>query len=123
MSRPSVEIPMRSKFVAVFEQRANNYSACVSDLPACVSTGKTWDKMQDMIREAITGGIEVMLEYCDPLPKRHMSLEEAMVYHSELLTEIELTTLAEFGDDSPTLSVTFKEIEVAVSIPQLVTTG
>lgn len=114
---------MTSKFVAVFEQRANNYSACVPDLPACVSTGKTWDRMQDMIREAITGDIEVMPEYCDSLPKRHMSLGEAMVYHSEPLTEIELTTLAEFGDDSPILSVTFKEIEVEVSTPQPVTTG
>ena len=34
--------------------------------------------MQEMILEAITGHIEVMLEFGDPLPERHMTMEEAM---------------------------------------------
>ena len=114
---------MNLKFVVVFEQGAANYSAYVPDLPGCVSTGKTWEKMQEMIREAITGHIEVMLEYGDPLPDRYLSLEEAMVYHSEPLAEDELASLSKFDDDSPAVSVTFKEIEVDVPISSPVTTG
>ena len=114
---------MKLKFVVVFEQGTDNYSAYVPDLPGCVSTGKTWEKTQEMIREAITGHIEVMLEYGDPLPDRYLSLEEAMAYHSEPLSEDELSTLAKFEDDSPALSVTFKEIEVEVAISSPVTTG
>jgi predicted RNase H-like HicB family nuclease len=105
---------MKPKFVVVFEQGPRNYSAYVPDLPGCVSTGKTWEEMQEMILEAITGHIEVMLEFGDPLPERHMTMEEAMVYHSEPLTEEELASWVEFDDGSPTLSVTFKEIEVEV---------
>ena len=46
-----------------------------------------------------------------------------MVYHSEPLTEEELASIAEFGNDSPTLSVTFKEIEVQVAIPETAVSG
>ena len=112
---------MRLKYVVVFEQGPDNYSAYVPDLPGCVSTGKTWEKMLEMIQEAITGHIEVMLEYGYPLPERSMSLEEAIAHHGEPLTEGELKTLAQFGEDTPTLSVTFKEIEVEVEIPTPVT--
>ena len=114
---------MKLKFVVVFEQGANNYSAYVPDLPGCVSTGKTWEKMLVMIEEAITGHVEVMLEFGDPLPECHMTLEEAMVYHSEPWTEEELAAWAEFDDGSPTLSVTFKEIEVEVAVPSPVATS
>ena len=114
---------MRLKYVVVFEQGTNNYSAYVPDLPGCVSTGSTWEKIQEMIREAIIGHIEVMLEFGDTLPERHMSFEEAMVYHSEPLTEEELASLTEFEDEFPTISVTFQEIEVEISIPSPVTTS
>ena len=108
---------MKLKFAVVFEQGSRNYSAYVPDLPGCVSTGRTWKKMQEMICEAITGHLEVMLEYGDPLPERYMTLEEAMAHHSEPLTADEQATLAESDDGSPTLSVTFKEIEVEINIP------
>ena len=114
---------MKLKFVVVFEQGADNYSAYVPDLPGCVSTGKTWQKIQEMIQEAIAGHIEVMLEYGDPLPERNMSLEEAMVYHCEPLTEEELEDYAQYGDFPTVLSTTFKEIEVEVAIPSPATTG
>ena len=110
---------MKLKYVVVFEQGPNNYSAYVPDLPGCVSTGKTWEKMLEMIQEAITGHIEVMLEYGDPLPQRSMSLEEAMAYHCGPLTEEELEEIAQF-DFPPTLSTTFKEIEVEVAVPAAV---
>ena len=67
---------MRLCYAVVFEQTPNNYCAYVPDLPGCISTGKTWDEIQEMIQEAITGHVEVMLEYGDPLPERAMSLEE-----------------------------------------------
>ena len=46
-----------------------------------------------------------------------MTMEEAMVHHSEPLTEEELASWVEFDDGSPTLSVTFKEIEIEVDVP------
>lgn len=111
---------MRLKYVVVFEQTPNNYSAYLPDLPGCTSTGKTWEEMQEMIREAVTGHIEVMLEHGDPLPDRAMSLEEAIAYHSEPLTEYEKKTLAEFGgcEDFPDLPPVFEIIEFEVNLPQ-----
>ena len=114
---------MKLKMVAVFEQGSRNYSAYVPDLPGCTSVGRTWEEMQEMILEAVAGHVEVMLEYGDPLPERHMTMEEAMVYHSEPLTEEELAFFDHFDDGSSTLSVTFKEIEVEVAVPAPVVTG
>ena len=74
---------MKLKVVAVLTEMPNNYAAYVPDLPGCISTEKTWEKMLEMIEEAITGHVEVMLEYGDPLPERNMSMEEAMAYHCE----------------------------------------
>ncbi len=107
---------MKLKVVAVLTEMPNNYAAYVPDLPGCISTGKTWEKMLEMIEEAITGHVEVMLEYGDPLPERNMSMEEAMAYHCEPYTEKELEELSKY-DFPPALSVTFKEIEVEVDIP------
>ena len=107
---------MKLKFVVAFEQGPNNYSAYVPDLPGCISTGKTWEKMLEMIEEAITGHVEVMLEYGDLLPERNMSMKEAMAYHCEPYTEEELEELSKY-DFPPALSVTFKEIEVEVEVP------
>ncbi len=106
---------MKLKYVVVFEQTPNNYSAYLPDLPGCVSTGKTWEEMQDMIREAVPFHIEGMLEYGDPLPERTMTLEEAIAYHNEPLTDYEEETLAEFGGDTPSLSTTFEIIEFEVN--------
>ena len=114
---------MKLKFVAVFSEMPNNYCAYLPDLPGCVTTGKTWEKIQEMIQEAVEFHIEGMLEYGETLPDRSMSLEEAMVYHSEPLTDEELASYAVYGDDSPPLSTTFKEIEVEISIPAPVTTA
>ena len=57
---------MKLQYAVVFERTPNNYCAYVPDLPGCISTGKTWTEMKEMIQEAITGHIEVMLEYGDP---------------------------------------------------------
>ena len=113
---------MKLQYVVVYEQTPYNYCAYPPDLPGCISTGKTWEEIQEMIREAIALYIEGTLEDGEPLPEPRMSVEEAMVFHSQALTEFEKETLAEFSDDVPTLSTTFGIVEVEVS-PSPVTTG
>ena len=51
---------MRLRYAVVFEQTPNNFGAYVPDVPGCISTGKTWDEMQAMIREAIACHIEMV---------------------------------------------------------------
>ena len=72
---------MKLTYAVVFEKDPNNYSAYIPDLPGCVSTGRTWEEMQWMIREAIAGHIEVTHEYGDPVPPPRMSVAEALEYH------------------------------------------
>ena len=72
---------MKLTYAVVFEKGPNNYSAYIPDLPGCVSTGRTWEEMQRMIREAIAGHIEVTHEYGDPVPPPRMSAAEALEYH------------------------------------------
>lgn len=107
---------MKFKFVAVLTEMPNNYSAYVPDLPGCISTGKTWEKMVEMIHECLEFHIEGMMINGDPLPETRMSLEEAMAHHCEPFTEEELEEFSKY-DFPPTLSVTFKEIEVEVAMP------
>ena len=114
---------MKLKFVAVFTELPNNYCVYVPDLPGCVSTGKSWKKIQKMTKEAVEFHIEGMLEHGDLLPEGRMSMEQAMIYHSEALTEEELEEYAQFGDFPLVLSTTFKEIEVEVAIPEPAATG
>ena len=106
---------MKLKYAVVFEQTPNNYSAYPPELPGCVSTGKTWNEIHDMIRESITLHLESMLEDGEPLPQPQMSLESAMSYHCQNLEEFK-ETLADFGDDEPTLSTTFEMVEVEVTL-------
>ncbi len=108
---------MKLCYAVVFEQTPNNYAAYVPDLPGCISTGKNWDDIQQMIQEAMTGHIEVMLEYGDPLPERAMSLEEAIAYHCQVIADCRAESPA-YDDDSCTLSATFAPIEVEVPAPQ-----
>lgn len=108
---------MKLQFMAVFEQTPNNYCAYLPDLPGCISTGKTWEKMQEMIVEAVTGHIELMLEDGDPLPETRMTLEEALLFHAEPLTEEEQAFYDEMGGSPGLLSTTFMPIEVEVRVP------
>ena len=107
---------MKFKFVVIFTEMPNNYCAYVPDLPGCVSTGKTWGKMLEMIHECLEFHIEGMMINGDPLPESRMSMEEAMAHHCEPFTEEELEELSKY-EFAPTLSTTFKEIEVEVDIP------
>ncbi len=106
---------MKVKYVVVFERMPNNYGAYVPDLPGCISTGKTWDEIQSMIREAIAFHVEGMEEQGEPLPETPMSLEEAMAHHNQPPTRREAEILAEYSDPAPVVSTTFELVEVQVS--------
>ncbi len=78
---------MKLTYAVVFEQTPNNYCAYIPDLPGCISTGRTWDKMLAMIKEAIAFHIEGMHEDGDPIPPPQMSVSEALAYHKETIPE------------------------------------
>ena len=106
---------MKLRYMVVYEQTPNNYCAYAPDVPGCVSTGKTWKKVQEMIREALTFHIEFIVENGEPVPEPRMSLEEAMAFHSQLSAEPD----PEFDayDDAPSLSTTFAMVEIEVDVP------
>ena len=106
---------MKLTYVAVFEQTPNNYSAYVPDLPGCVSTGRTWEEMQWMIKEAIEGYIEVTHEYGEAVPAPQMSVVEALEYHRSQPNDYGGYFPAP-GDPVDEDPVAILEIEVEVSL-------
>ena len=108
---------MKLRYAVVYEQTPNNYCAYAPDVPGCISTGKTWKEMQEMIREALIFHIEFMVENGESVPEPRMSLEEAMVFHSQLSAEPD----PEFDafDDAPPLSTTFAMVEIEIAVPIL----
>ena len=120
---------MKLKYAVVFEQTPNNYGAYVPELPGCVSVGDTWEEMLEMINEAITFHLELMLEDGDPLPYPQMSLEEAVAYHNRPYSEDEKQELMEYGyteedflpdDDYPPR---FRMVEVEIRMPEAALTA
>ena len=109
---------MKLTYAVVFERTPNNYGAYAPDVRGCISTGKTWDEMQAMIREALVFHIEAMLEDGEPLPEPKMSIDDAIAHHSEPVPEDVLESYAEFGDPAPTISTTFQMVEIEVTAPQ-----
>ena len=109
---------MKLRYAVVFEQTPNNYGAYAPDVPGCISTGKTWEEMQEMIREALAFHIEGMVEDGEPIPEPKMSIDEAIAYHSQALEESALNSYAEYGDPVPSISTTFQMVEVEIAIPQ-----
>ena len=105
---------MKLTYAVAFEQTSNNYAAYVPDVPGCVSTGKTWDKMLAMIREALVFHLETMLEDGEPLPEPKMSIDDAIAYHNEPIPDDVLSSYLEFGEPAPTLSTRFELVEIEV---------
>ena len=105
---------MKLKYAVVFEQTSNNYGAYVPDVPGCVSTGKTWDEMQAMIREALVFHIESMLEDGEPLPEPRMSIDDAIAHHSQPVPDDMLDSYREFGEPAPPISTRFEMVEIEV---------
>jgi antitoxin HicB len=45
------------------------YVARVKELPGCMTQAESWDELDEMIREAKEGWLEVALEYNHPIPE------------------------------------------------------
>ena len=105
---------MKLTYAVVFEQTPNNYGAYVPDVPGCISTGKTWDEMLAMIREALVFHLEAMLVDGEPLPEPKMSIDDAIAYHSEPVPEDVLSSYLEFGEPAATISTRFELVEIEV---------
>ena len=98
---------MIMKYAVVYERTPNNYCAYAPELAGCVSTGKTWDDIRKMIREAITFHLEDMAENGELAPLPQMSVGEAMAYH--------IASLSEAGEDVRDMETTFGMVEMEVA--------
>ncbi len=63
------------RFLIVIEKTKNNYSAYSPDLPGCVATGKTREKTERNIHEAVEMHVQGMLEDKMPIPEGLASAE------------------------------------------------
>ena len=61
----------------VHKGKKTDYGVCFPDFPGCITAGTTLDEAMEMAREALSGHIEVMYEYNDPLPTQAMTLDQA----------------------------------------------
>ena len=105
---------MKLTYAVVFEQMPNNHSAYAPDVPGCISTGDTWHEMLAMIRGALTFHIELMIEDGDPVPEPTMSIDDAIAYHAEPVSEDVLASYRELGEPAPTISTRVEMVEVEV---------
>ena len=108
---------MKLQYAVVFEQTPNNYCAYAPDVPGCISTGKTWPDIHQMIREALTFHIEATLEDGDPLPEPKMSIEEAISFNNEPVEDYVLESYSQHGVPTPSLSTTVEMVEIEVHLP------
>lgn len=109
---------MKLTYAVVVEQTSNNYAAYAPEVPGCISTGKTWDEMLEMIQEALTLHIEFLMEQGEPVPEPGMSTSEAINFHNEALAEDGGQAPAPGSGASPTISTKGHLVEVEVSTHQ-----
>lgn len=57
------------KYAVIFERAESNWAAYVPDLPGCVSTGGTLEETERNVREAISGHIQTLREFGEPVPE------------------------------------------------------
>ena len=58
----------KMKYVVVYKQTPNNWSAYVPDLPGCVAAGDTREEVEWLIREAVELHMESLREHGQPMP-------------------------------------------------------
>ena len=110
---------MKLEYAVVFERGQRNYSAYVPDLPGCITTGGTWEEMQEMIREAIAFHIEGMMMDGDPVPQPMISVEDAVAHRNQPLDpEIREHLVVEFGEIIPSLETRVSTVVVEVQVPE-----
>jgi predicted RNase H-like HicB family nuclease len=66
------------QYTVIYEWGKRNWSAYVPDLPGCIATGKTRQKAEEQIREAIEFHIEGLIERGERVPEPSV---EAGVVH------------------------------------------
>ena len=109
---------MKLTYAVVFEKAPNNWCAYAPDVPGCGSAGDTWEEMLEMIREALTGHIELLLEYGDSLPEPKMSIDEAIAHHIEVMTDDTMESDVESYEFPPTVATRFEFVEIEVCVPE-----
>jgi predicted RNase H-like HicB family nuclease len=57
------------KYLIVIEKAGKNYSAYIPDVPGCVATGKTPEKVKKLIKEALEFHLEGLKEDGMPAPE------------------------------------------------------
>ena len=57
------------KYLIVIEPTATGFSAYSPDLPGCISTGRTWDEVENNMHEAIEFHLEGLREEGYPVPE------------------------------------------------------
>ena len=72
--------------------------------------------MLAIIREALIVHIEFLIEDDDPIPKPMMSIDDAIAYHSKALAKADEKLLAGYLGTPPTMSTTFRMVEIKVPV-------
>jgi predicted RNase H-like HicB family nuclease len=57
------------KCAVVFERTGTGFSAYVPDLPGCVATGRTREKVEKNVREAIEFHLDGLRKRHEPIPQ------------------------------------------------------
>ncbi len=60
---------MNRRYAVIFEQAKTNCAAYVPDLPGSVSTGRTLEETELNVREAISGHLQTLREFGEPIPE------------------------------------------------------
>lgn len=105
---------MKLQYAVVYEAGPHNLSAYAPDLPGCVATGQSLDKIRQSMREAITLHLDLMREHGEPFPQPMVSVDEAIEdyrsYHEKYDEQseksvVEASAIAEFieVDTSPSV--------------------
>ena len=56
------------EYTVLYECGKRNWSAYVPDLPGCIATAKTREKVEKQIREAVEFHVEGMIKRGEPIP-------------------------------------------------------
>ena len=68
---------MKLRYAVVYEAGTHNLSAYAPDLPGCVATGGSLDKIRQNMREAMTLHLDLIREHGEPIPQPMTSVGEA----------------------------------------------
>ena len=70
---------MSRKYAVIFERAETNWAAYVPDLPGCVTTGRTLEETERNVREAISGHLQTLREFGEPIPEPTSVVKEIEV--------------------------------------------